>query len=89
MGGILFLLGREYINLEAKNLSDFKDQLQQMTNDELIDFALEHTGQDNEDVRSSALQEHFLRIKDEPNTVIAQPGDIEILRLQLARLQNQ
>ena len=62
---------------------------QQMTNEELIDFALEHTGQEHEDVRKAALQEHFLRIKDDPNTVTAPPGDIEILRLQLARLQNQ
>ena len=62
---------------------------QQMTNDELIDFALEHTGQEYEDVRKAALQEHFLRIKDDPNTVTAPPGDTEILRLQLARRQNQ
>ncbi len=68
---------------------NFKDQLQQMTNDELIDFALEHTGQEYEDVRKASLQEHFLRIKNDPNTVTAPPGDIEILRLQLARLQNQ
>lgn len=60
---------------------------QQMTNEELIDFALEHIGQEHEDVRT-ALQEHFLRIKNAPNTVTDPPGDIEILRLQLARLQN-
>lgn len=62
---------------------------QQMTNEELIDFALEHTGQEHEDVRKAALQEHFFRIKNDPNTVTAPPGDIEILKLQLERLQNQ
>lgn len=76
--------------MASKDMSEnFSDQFQQMTNDELIDFALEHTGQENEAIRKAALQEHFLRIKDDPNTVIAPPGDIEILRLQLARLQNQ
>lgn len=70
-------------------MSDFKDQLQQMTNDKLIDFALEHLGQENEAIRKPALQEHFLRIKDDLNTVTDPPGDIEILRLHLARLQNQ
>ena len=89
MPTLLFLLDANYINLEAEKMSEnFNYQLQQMTNEELIDFALEHTGQEYEDVRT-ALQEYFLRIKDDPNIVTDPPGDIEILRLQLERLQNQ
>lgn len=49
---LTFLLDTKYINLEAENMSEnFNAQFQQMTNDELIDFALEHTGQEYEDVR--------------------------------------
>lgn len=70
----------------SKNL---KYQLQQMTNEELIDFALENLGQEHEAIRKAALQEHFLRVKDAPNTVIAPAGDVQVLRSQLARLRNQ
>ncbi len=55
-------------------------QLQQLTNEGLIDFALEHLGQEHEAARQAALQEHFLRVKDVPNTVKAPPGDIQVLR---------
>ncbi|MGK7878349.1 MAG: hypothetical protein AB4426_35115 [Xenococcaceae cyanobacterium] len=61
-------------------------QLQQLTNEELIDFALEHTGQKHEASRKAALQEHFLRVKDAPNTVTAPAGDVQVLRSKLARL---
>lgn len=57
-------------------------QFQQKTNDELIDFALEHLGQKHEAICKAALQEHFFRVKDPPNTGIAPVGDIEILKLQ-------
>lgn len=60
-------------------------QLQQLTNEELIDFALEHLGQD-ESMRLLALQEHFLRVKDASSTVMAPSGDVQILRSKLARL---
>lgn len=49
-----------------------------MTNEELIDFALEHLGQEHEVVRKAALQEHFLRIQDAPNTVKAPASDVEV-----------
>ncbi|PSM49506.1 hypothetical protein C7Y66_08830 [Chroococcidiopsis sp. CCALA 051] len=68
---------------------EFKSQLQQMTNEELIDFALEHVGEEHDSIRKAALQEHYLRIKNDPNTVTAPPGDIEILKLYLSRLQNK
>ena len=70
----------------SENLSN---QLQQMTNEELIDFALEHLGQEDEAVRKAALQEHFLRVKDASNTVIAPAGDVQVLRLQLVRLRDE
>lgn len=70
-------------------LENFSARFEQMTNEELIDFALEHLGQEHETIRLAALQEHFLRVKDSPNTVIAPAGDVEILRSQLARLQDK
>ena len=66
-----------------------KYQLQQKTNEELIDFALEHLGQKHEAVRKAALEEHSRRVKDSSNTVIAPAGDVQVLRSQLAQLQDQ
>lgn len=63
-----------------------KNQLQQLSNEELLDFALEHLGQEHESVRQSALQEHFIRVKDAASTVIAPPGDVRYLRLKLSQL---
>ena len=64
-------------------------QLQQLTNEELINFALEHLGQEHEAIRKAALQEHFLRVKDSPTTLTAPARDVQILRSKLAQLQNQ
>ena len=75
--------------MEAGSMSEnLKDQLQQLTNEELIDFALEHLGQEHEAIRFAALQEHFLRVKDAPNTVTAPAGDIQVLRSKLAQLKD-
>jgi hypothetical protein len=70
-------------------MSELSYQFQQMTNDELIDFALEHLGQEHEDVRKAALQEHFLRIKVDPNTVTDPPGDMENLKSHLSQLHER
>ncbi|MGH8001259.1 MAG: hypothetical protein ACREPR_18000 [Brasilonema sp.] len=67
----------------SKNL---KNQLQQLTDEELIDFALEHLGQEHESIRQLALQEHFVRAKDASSTAIAPVGDVQILRSRLAQL---
>ena len=76
--------------MQVENMSEeFKSQLQQMTNEELIDFALEHVGEEHDDIRKAALQEHYFRIKNDPNTVTAPPGDIETLKSYLSRLQNK
>ncbi|AFY85846.1 hypothetical protein Chro_0291 [Chroococcidiopsis thermalis PCC 7203] len=76
--------------MQVENMSEkFKSQLQQMTNEELIDFALEHVGEEHDSIRKAALQEHYLRIKNDPNTVTAPPGNIEILKSYLSRLQNK
>lgn len=61
-------------------------QLQRLTNEELIDFALEHLGQEDESIRQLALQEHFLRVKDASSTVLAPPGDVQILKSKLEQL---
>ncbi len=66
--------------------SSIKDELQQLTNNELINFALEHLDEEHEAVRHLALEEHFRRIVNDPNTVIAPPGDIEILRAKVTSL---
>ena len=76
------------IPTEAEDMSE-KYQLQQRTNEELIDFALEHLGQEHEAVRKAALEEHFQRVKDSPNTVMAPVGDVQVLRLQLAQLRDR
>lgn len=66
-----------------------KYQLQQLTNEELINFALEHLGQEHEAIRKAALQEHFLRVKDSPSTVTAPAKDVQVLRAKFAQLQDQ
>lgn len=69
------------ILMEAGDMSEnLRYQLQQLTNEELIDFALAHLGQEYEVIRQAALQEHFLRVKDASNTVKAPPGDVQFLR---------
>ncbi len=51
-------------------------QLQQLTNEELIDFALEHLGQEYEAIRKS----------DASSTVKAPAGDMQVLRSKLVQL---
>jgi hypothetical protein len=72
--------------METKGMSELREQFQKMTNDELIDFALEHLGQEHEAIRQAALMEHFLRIKDDPNTIIEPAGDLEILERKLKQI---
>ncbi len=67
--------------MEREDMSEnLSYQLQQLTNEELIDFALEYLGQEHEAIRRTVLQEHFLRVKDAPSTVTAPAGDIQVLR---------
>jgi hypothetical protein len=73
--------------MELEDMSEnIRNALQQLTNEELLDFALEHLGQEHESVRQSALQEHFIRVKDAATTLIASPGDVQYLRLKLSQL---
>lgn len=65
---------------------ELREQLQKLTNEELIDFALEHLGKEHEAVRQAALVEHFLRIKDDPNTIIAPAGDEQTLEWKLKQI---
>lgn len=62
------------------------DRFDRATNDELIDFVLEHLGQEHEYVRQLALQEHFLRVKNDRETVLAPSGDVRVLRSKIAQL---
>ena len=76
--------------METGDMSEnAKYQFQQLTNEELINFALEHLGQEHEAIRKAALQEHFLRVKDSPNTLTAPARDVQVLRSKLAQLQEQ
>ncbi|MDB9515325.1 hypothetical protein PN499_29415 [Kamptonema animale CS-326] len=68
---------------------DIKEQLKQLTNDELIDFALEHLGEENEYVRHLALMEHHERAKNDPNTITDLPGEDKGLRLKLAQIMDK
>jgi hypothetical protein len=73
--------------MEKEDMSEnLRYQLQQLTNEELIDFALEHLGQEHEAIRRAALEEHFLRVKGAPSTVTAPAGDVHLLRSKLAQL---
>lgn len=62
------------------------NQVQQLQTEELVDFALEHLGSEHEALRQAALQEYLSRVKDEPNTVVAPAGDVELLRAKLSQL---
>ena len=68
---------------------DIKEQLKQLTNDELIDFALEHLGEENEYVRHLALMEHHDRIKDDPNTLRDRAGEFKNLKVKLAQIMDK
>lgn len=68
---------------------DIKEQLKQLTNDELIDFALEHLGEENEYVRHLALMEHRERTKNDPNTLSDPPGEFKNLKVKLAQIMDK
>lgn len=61
----------------------FPSQFQNLSNDELINLALECLGEEQEALRHALLQEHFLRIKDDPKTIIAPAVDLDLLRLKV------
>jgi hypothetical protein len=65
---------------------NIRDRFQKSTNEELIDFVLEHLGQEHESVRQLALQEHFLRTETAPGTIVAPSGDVRALRSKIAQL---
>jgi hypothetical protein len=67
----------------SENISDRFDR---STNEELIDFVLEHLGQEHEYIRQLALQEHFLRVKNDRATMLAPSGDVRALRSKIAQL---
>jgi hypothetical protein len=76
--------------MEIEDMSeDIKEQLKQLTNDQLIDFALDHLGEENEYVRHLAMMEHYERAKNDPNTVFAPAGDTELLKVKLAQIMDK
>jgi hypothetical protein len=70
----------------SENISD---RFERSTNDELIDFVLKHLGQEHEHIRQLALSEHFLRVKNDRETVLAPSGDVRVLRSKIAQLVEQ
>jgi hypothetical protein len=68
---------------------DIKEQFKQLTNDELIDFALEHLGEENEYVRQLAMMEHYERTKDDPNTLRDPAGEFKNLKVKLAQIMDK
>ncbi|HLO46816.1 MAG TPA: hypothetical protein VK211_00085 [Kamptonema sp.] len=76
--------------MEIQNISeDIKEQFKHLTNDELIDFALEHLGEGNEYVRHLAMMEHYQRIKDDPNTLRDRAGEYKNLKVKLAQIMDR
>lgn len=64
-----------------KDMSEtLKIRLQNMTDEALIEFALEHFGSEHEAERLLVLQEHFERMKNDSDALSAPPGDIEFLK---------
>ena len=64
----------------------YSEQFQQLNDEELIEFALEHLGAEYEELRKAALQEHSFRVRNDPDTQVAPPGDTQLLRERLFRL---
>ena len=77
-----------YINSEGgKDMSKHDaEQLQSLETEALIDLALEYSGVKYEQLRQAALQEHWNRIKNDPNMVVAPAGDTKLLREKLSQL---
>lgn len=65
---------------------NLKTQLAQLSDRELLDFALEHLGKEHEFVRQSALQEHFIRVRNASSTVIDPTVDVLYLKSKLSQL---
>jgi|GEM_PF-3258310 len=63
-----------------------RDTLEQLKTEELVDFALEHLGAEQTDFRQAALQEYWSRVKNEPNTLVAPAGDVNLLEFKLSQL---
>jgi hypothetical protein len=73
--------------VEIEDMSEnIRDRFEYSTNEELIDFALDHLGQEHESIRQLALQEHFLRVEQDRSTVLVPSGDVRVLRSKIAQL---
>ncbi len=62
------------------------EEFKKLKTEELIDFALEHLGPENESIRKAALLEHCSRIKEDPNTIVIPSGDTSLLKDKLSEL---
>jgi hypothetical protein len=72
------------VQMERLIMSDpMEVELQNLTNQELIDLALECVGGDRESIRQAALVEHYNRIKDSPEALRAPAGDTEMLEQKM------
>lgn len=74
--------------MEVEDMSSIPPQFKRLTNDELINFALQHVRPEEDELRRSVLQEHLSRSRNSPESIEAPAGDIELLRAKLAQLSS-
>jgi len=65
----------------------FRNTIEHLQTEELVDFALEHLGAEDTDLRQAALQEYLSRVENDPGTVVAPAGDINLLKAELSQLR--
>lgn len=63
--------------MAVEDMSNLQQQFSQMSNDELIDFALDHCGEGEalRQKRVAALMEYEHRTENDPNAIVLQPGE--------------
>jgi hypothetical protein len=65
---------------------DNRNTVEQLPTEALVDFALEHLGSENTELRQAALQEYLSRVENEPGVVSAPAGDVGLLRTKVAQV---
>jgi hypothetical protein len=71
-------------------MSEFQTtDLKQLSNDELINLALECIGKDQEAQRHAILLEHASRIKNNPETLTESANSFDILHLKIMSYNNR
>ncbi|MGK7932977.1 MAG: hypothetical protein AB4041_16320 [Microcystaceae cyanobacterium] len=69
-------------------MSNFQTtDLKQLSNDELINLALESIGKDQETQRHAILLEHASRVKNNPETLSESADNFDILHLKIQQFK--